>query len=47
MLNLCDGTGNPWAGQVKLKGSGDGLSTVELFNPKLNIGADPPMGSKN
>ena len=45
--NLADGTGKPCAGHVKLNGSEDGFSTVELFNPRLNIGAEPPMGSVN
>ena len=45
--NLNEGTGNPCAGQDKLKGSEDGFSTVELFSPRLNMGADPPMGSKS
>lgn len=44
--NLWAGTGNPWAGQVKLKEIVEGFSTVELLSPRLNIGADPPIGSE-
>ena len=45
--NLADGTGKPCAGHDRQNGSDSRFSTVELFSPRLNIGADPPIGSKS
>ena len=46
LTDLYDGTGDPWAGQERLKGSFDAFSNVELFSSALNFGADPPTGSE-
>ena len=46
MSNLYEGTGEPWAGQDKLKEKSDFLKKVELFESAENFGADPPIGSK-
>ena len=45
--NLAEGTGKPCAGHDRQNGSDSRFSTVELFSPRLNIGADPPIGSKS
>ena len=45
--NLADGTGKPCAGHDRQNGSDSRFSTVELFSPRLNIGADPPIGSES
>ena len=43
--DLKEGTGDPWAGQERLKGSVAAFSRVELLDSPENFGADPPTGS--
>ena len=43
--DLKEGTGDPWAGQERLKGSVADFSRVELLDSAENFGADPPTGS--
>ena len=43
--DLKDGTGDPWAGQKRLRGRTDLLSRVELFWSSENFGVEPPTGS--
>ena len=45
-MYLKEGTGEPWAGQSRLRGKDDFLNQVELLDPAENFGADPLMGSK-
>ena len=37
--------GDPCAGQVKLKGRADGISTINPRVLTVNLGAEPPTGS--
>ena len=45
--NLKAGTGEPWAGQLRLSGRPDSFSNMEPLLSWLNFGAEPPTGSVN
>ena len=44
--NLYAGTGDPCAGQDRLRGSSETRSIVRVFVSKVNFGGEPPTGSK-
>jgi hypothetical protein len=44
-IDLYEGTGDPCAGQDRLKGCTAGFATLELETSTENFGADPPIGS--
>ena len=45
--DLYDGTGDPCAGQERLKGVLAAFLTVELMDSPENFGEDPPTGSES
>ena len=45
LTNLYDGTGDPCAGQDKLKAVLEDLLTPEVVRSVENLGAEPPTGS--
>ena len=44
-LNLYEGTGDPWAGQERLKGLFAASLRLKLVSLPENFGVDPPTGS--
>ena len=44
--DLYDGTGDPWAGQDRLKGLLAAFLRVELMDSAENLGEEPPTGSE-
>ncbi len=45
--HLYPGTGDPWAGQVRVNGLFDSPSNPVRWVIPENLGIDPPMGSEN